>query len=46
LQWLIDPEHALSARDLTEGLLSIAQGIEKPRKAPGPKQRGRSKKGS
>ncbi len=46
LQWLIDPEHALSARDLTESLLSIAQGIEKPRKAAGPKQRGRSKKRS
>jgi AcrR family transcriptional regulator len=46
LQWLIDPEHALSARDLTDALLSIAQGIEKPRKAPGPKQRGRSNKQS
>ncbi len=34
MQWLIDPEHGLSARDLTEALLSIAEGMQTTRKAP------------
>lgn len=46
IQWLIDPEHALSARDLTESLLSIAEGIRRTRKAPKSKPAGRSKKRS
>jgi hypothetical protein len=44
MQWLIDPEHALSARDLTEALLSIAEGMQRTRKAPKSKPGGRSKK--
>jgi AcrR family transcriptional regulator len=46
MQWLIDPEHALSARDLTEALLSIAEGIQRTRKAPKSKKGGRPKKRS
>ncbi len=44
MQWLIDPEHALSARDLTEALLSIAEGMQTARKAPKSKKGGRHKK--
>jgi hypothetical protein len=46
MQWLIDPEHALSARDLTEALVSIAEGIQRTRKTPKSKPAGRSKKRS
>ena len=46
MQWLIDPEHALSARDLTEAMLSIVEGMQKTRKAPKSKPGGRSKKRS
>jgi AcrR family transcriptional regulator len=46
MQWLIDPEHALSARDLTEAMLSITEGMQRTRKAPKAKAGGRSKKRS
>jgi AcrR family transcriptional regulator len=44
MQWLIDPEHALSARDLSEALLSIAEGMQGTQKAPKSKKGGRRKK--
>ena len=46
MQWLIDPEHALSARDLTEAVLSIAEGMQKTRNAPKSKKGGKSRKRS
>lgn len=33
-QWLLDPEHALSAHDLTQALIAIAAGIETKPKTP------------
>ncbi len=45
-QWLIDPEHALSARELTEALLGIAEGMQKTGKGRKSKPGGRSKKRS
>jgi len=44
MQWLIDPEHALSARDLSEALLSRAEGMQGTQKAPKSKKGGRRKK--
>jgi AcrR family transcriptional regulator len=46
MQWLIDPEHALSARDLTEALLSIAEVMQTTRKASKSKKGGKYKKRS
>jgi hypothetical protein len=46
MQWLIDPEHGLSARDLTEALLSTAEGLQTTRKAPKSKPGTRSRRRS
>ena len=46
MQWLIDPEHGLSARDLTEALLSTAEGMQTTRKAPKSKPGTRSRRRS
>jgi AcrR family transcriptional regulator len=46
MQWLIDPEHGLSARDLTDALLSIAEGMQATRKRPKSKPSARSKRRS
>jgi AcrR family transcriptional regulator len=46
LQWLIDPEHALSAEDLTDALLTIAEGIQKTPKSRKSKPGRRSRKRS
>jgi AcrR family transcriptional regulator len=43
-QWLIDPEHALSARDLTEALQIITAEMKSSRKSPQPKPRRTQKK--
>ncbi|MGC2660175.1 MAG: hypothetical protein WA324_19625, partial [Bryobacteraceae bacterium] len=47
-QWLLDPEHALSARELTKALLAIAatlQTVPKPKskRTTKPKRTGKSK---
>jgi AcrR family transcriptional regulator len=39
MQWLIDPEHALSAHDLTGALRTIAAGIETDPKSTKPKHK-------
>jgi AcrR family transcriptional regulator len=45
-QWLIDPEHALSAPDLTDALLTIAESVQAARKAPRSKPEQAAKKRS
>jgi AcrR family transcriptional regulator len=48
VQWMIDPEHALSAGDLTDALLKIAGGLQPGKKAAKSRRKGdgRSKKRS
>lgn len=43
-QWLIDPEHALSARELTSALLTIAESVQVAKKASGSRREKRTKK--